>query len=91
MGSNRYRIIVRGRLSERFGPAFEGMALGYDSNQTVLIGDVRDQAQLHGYWGEQRSAITATARRPLLPDAADQALYSPVSAFRARLIGRLRG
>ena len=48
MGSNRYRIVLRGRLSERFESAFEGVALEHGPNQTVLVGDVRDQAQLHG-------------------------------------------
>ena len=48
MGSNRYRIVLRGRLSERFESAFEGMALEHGPNQTVLVGDVRDQAQLYG-------------------------------------------
>ena len=48
MGSNRYRIVLRGRLSERFESAFEGMALETESNQTVLVGEVRDQAQLYG-------------------------------------------
>jgi len=45
---NRYRIVLRGRLSERFESAFEGMALEHGPNQTVLVGDVRDQAQLYG-------------------------------------------
>jgi hypothetical protein len=40
-----------------------------------------------GYWEEQRSAVTATAWRPLSPNAAEQALSWPVSAFRAH-IGR---
>jgi len=48
MGPNRYRIVLRGRLSERFESAFEGMALEHGPNQTVLVGDVRDQAQLYG-------------------------------------------
>jgi hypothetical protein len=48
MGSNRYRIVLRGRLSERFESAFEGMALEHGPNQTVLVGEVRDQAQLYG-------------------------------------------
>ena len=48
MGSNKYRIILRGRLSERFESAFEGMALEHGPNQTVLTGEVRDQAQLYG-------------------------------------------
>ena len=45
---SRYRIVLRGRLSERFESAFEGMALESGPNQTVLVGDVRDQAHLYG-------------------------------------------
>ena len=48
MATSRYRIILRGRLSERFESAFEGMALELGPNQTVLVGDVRDQAHLYG-------------------------------------------
>jgi hypothetical protein len=44
----RYRITVRGRLTERFGSAFDGMALEPGSGETALVGDVRDQSQLHG-------------------------------------------
>ena len=48
MGPSRYRIVLRGRLSERFETAFEGMALEAGPNQTVLVGEIRDQAQLYG-------------------------------------------
>ena len=48
MGSSRYRIVLRGRLSERFESAFEGMALEAGPNQTVLVGEIRVQAQLYG-------------------------------------------
>ncbi len=48
MGPSRYRIVLRGRLSERFEPAFEGMALEAGPNQTVLVGEIRDQAHLYG-------------------------------------------
>ena len=48
MAASRYRIILRGRLSKRFESAFEGMALESGPNQTVLVGDVRDQAHLYG-------------------------------------------
>jgi hypothetical protein len=44
----RYRIVLRGRLSERFAMTFDGMALEPGSDQTVLVGDVRDQAHLYG-------------------------------------------
>ena len=48
MAPSRYRIVLRGRLSERFEAAFEGMALEPGPNQTVLIGEIRDQAHLYG-------------------------------------------
>ena len=48
MDSSRYRIVLRGRLSERFESAFEGMVLEAGPNQTVLVGEIRDQAQLYG-------------------------------------------
>jgi len=48
VATSRYRIILRGRLSERFESAFDGMALEPGPNQMVLVGDVRDQAQLYG-------------------------------------------
>jgi hypothetical protein len=46
--SARYRIVLRGRLSEHFQSAFDGMALEHGPNQTVLTGEIRDQAHLHG-------------------------------------------
>jgi hypothetical protein len=48
VAASRYRIMLRGRLSQRFESAFEGMALESGPNQTVLVGDVRDQAHLYG-------------------------------------------
>jgi len=46
--TRRYRIVLRGRLSEHFAAAFDGMALEPGPNQTVLVGEVRDQAHLYG-------------------------------------------
>ena len=43
-----YRIVVRGELSERYMPAFEGMTLATGVGQTAIIGPVTDQAHLHG-------------------------------------------
>ena len=45
---SRYRIIVRGNLSERFDSAFEGMTLVPGKNETALVGEITDQAQLRG-------------------------------------------
>jgi hypothetical protein len=44
----RYRIAVRGRLTEHLGSAFEGFGLEPGSEQTVLVGEIRDQAHLYG-------------------------------------------
>jgi len=44
----RYRVLVRGTLSERFASAFDGMSLEAESGMTAIVGDIRDQAQLYG-------------------------------------------
>jgi hypothetical protein len=45
----RYRITIRGRLTERFATAFDGMAIEAGKRgQTVLVGDIADQGQLYG-------------------------------------------
>jgi hypothetical protein len=43
-----YRLVVEGELSDTLAPAFEGMALTRDHGTTVLVGTVRDQAELQG-------------------------------------------
>jgi hypothetical protein len=43
-----YRIVVRGELSQRYVPAFEGMTLATGDGQTAITGPVIDQAHLHG-------------------------------------------
>ena len=48
MTAGRYRIVLRGRLADRFESAFDGMALQPGPGQTVLVGEIRDQAHLHG-------------------------------------------
>jgi hypothetical protein len=48
VSGGRYRIVVRGRLGEAFGDAFDGMQLHVDSGTTVLDGCIADQAQLYG-------------------------------------------
>ena len=47
MAATRYRIVLRGWLTERFESAFDGMTLRYGPGQTVLVGEVRDQAHLY--------------------------------------------
>ena len=60
-----FRIVLRGRLSERFESAFDGMSLEHGPNRTVLTGDVRDQAQLYGLLGRlQEFGIELLAVEP---------------------------
>jgi hypothetical protein len=65
VASGRYRIVLRGRLSERFESAFDGMSLEHGPNRTVLVGDIRDQAQLYGLIGRlQEFGIELLAVEP---------------------------
>ncbi len=48
MAPTRYRISVKGRLTDRLGSAFDGMTLEPGIGQTVLVGDIRDQSHLYG-------------------------------------------
>jgi hypothetical protein len=42
------RITVRGRLSDRVAAGFEGMRVAHRGETTELVGQLVDQAQLHG-------------------------------------------
>jgi hypothetical protein len=44
----RYRLVLRGELGEQFAFLFEGMTMDLVAGNTVLTGNVIDQAQLHG-------------------------------------------
>ena len=46
MANRKYRLVVKGELSDRMQLAFEGMTLTRDDGTTTLIGTVRDQAEL---------------------------------------------
>ena len=48
MGVTTYRIVVDGELSDRFVATFDGMHLERGAGTTSLIGEISDQAQLHG-------------------------------------------
>lgn len=47
-GATRYRIVLRDELSDRFATSFDPMTMTRVGGKTVLVGDVVDQAQLHG-------------------------------------------
>lgn len=42
------RIRVRGRMSDRLAAAFDGMTVVTGSHASELVGELADQAQLHG-------------------------------------------
>ena len=44
----RYEIVVRGRLSNRFERGFDGVTLVAGNGQTTLRADLADQSQLYG-------------------------------------------
>jgi hypothetical protein len=48
MPVREYRLVVEGELSDQAAPAFEGMTLTREGGTTVLVGRVRDQAELQG-------------------------------------------
>ena len=48
-GPARYEIVVKDRLSSRFGQAFPGVQVAApEPGRTVLTGEFRDQSELHG-------------------------------------------
>lgn len=48
MTVREYRLIVDGELSDSAGMAFVGMSMRREDGKTVLVGPVRDQAELQG-------------------------------------------
>ncbi len=58
----RYRIVLRGRLGERFADAFEGMTLSPGRGETVLEGRLTDQSQLFGVLDRVRDLAIEVVR-----------------------------
>ena len=48
MPGRGYRLTLEGELSDQAAVAFEGMELRRENGTTVLVGFVRDQAELQG-------------------------------------------
>jgi len=44
----RYRIVVKGRLNDRFATTFAGLHLEPGAGLTLLRGPLADQSQLYG-------------------------------------------
>ena len=66
----QYEIVVRGRLSERYGTAFDGLTLRSHAGTTTLRGAIVDQSQLYGLLkrlqdlGIELISVRADAREP---------------------------
>lgn len=48
MSPRTYRVVVRGRLSDRFADGFDDVISTHAGPDTVLEGPYVDQSQLHG-------------------------------------------
>jgi hypothetical protein len=48
VGSGTYRLEVKGHLGDLMGRSFPRMRIMYKNGNTVLVGPVRDQAELTG-------------------------------------------
>ena len=48
MAAREYQVVVDGELSDKAAPAFKGMRLERREGNTILVGHIRDQAELQG-------------------------------------------
>lgn len=74
MASQSYRIVVAGRLSDRFADGFDNMTQHQDGPNTVLQGDLVDQAHLHGLLDQIRGLgiqVTSFATTDQQPKSTD--------------------
>ena len=71
-----YEIRIEGHLDDRWADRFGGMSITLaDNGETLLIGQVIDQAALHGLLKKVRDLglplVSVNWVRPVLADAAD--------------------
>jgi hypothetical protein len=48
------KIKVEGRLDKKWQSSFEGMEIGYAGHHTILNGEIKDEAHLHGILNQIR-------------------------------------
>ena len=65
--SQRFRITVHGRLSERFATRFDGLDRESGDRDTVLVGDFRDPTQLDDLLGRIADCGLEVARVEEVP------------------------
>lgn len=41
-------IKIQGHLNEKWKECFEGMEISYEGNNTILTGNLKDEAHMHG-------------------------------------------
>jgi hypothetical protein len=44
----KIKITIQGHLDKKWKNSFEGMEISYASNNTILTGNIKDEAHLHG-------------------------------------------
>jgi hypothetical protein len=64
----RVRITVRGSLSPRLASAFDGMTPRHRRGHTDLVGEIADQAQLHGLLSRIRDVGLELEKVTVLPE-----------------------
>jgi hypothetical protein len=64
----RVRITVRGSLSARLASAFDGMTPRHRRGHTDLVGEIADQAQLHGLLSRIRDLGLELEKVTVLPE-----------------------
>jgi hypothetical protein len=66
----RYDIVIRGRLSQRYEGAFDGVTLEPGPGETMLHANLADQSQLYGLlnrlrdFGIELVSVNAVAETP---------------------------
>ena len=48
------RILVQDHLDEKWKSSFEGIEISYSDNNTILTGEIKDEAHLHGILNQIR-------------------------------------
>ncbi len=50
----KVKITIQGHLDKEWKNWFEGTAISYTGNNTILTGDIKDEAHLHGILNQIR-------------------------------------